>query len=898
MSIIEAWVEAHWPKAADPPNEPGDVSGWVLAVRGNWDASTFSDLNPNLRDYQGTPNPDFPRMVVRVLNRQGFRRQNGQAVPVSFERSIPVVRACRLPTPNESSVAETLNADGTRTLRLVMSEHVYPGETLRLDCYAGWRTGLPQQLNILVTNNSTLARPKPWGRWSIPQWELIEGSTHTVEMVCVSHTPRHGLNADGTPDDTLHQPVAGVRFRASDGTSIVEAWSTALEQSSRYGDGLWVSRATLDLAALNNGPITIHATVYPWEGEAWSTKDDSTRWNVDHVTQNHGGTNWGWYVHRDPLPEKPLMAILDKGGWMPRFHIVVDPVNGLASPPPQNQWPGLNNVRGTREEAEAVPAANKPGTFNMALDMLMRWTKSIPAANGFNAYTNMSVGGVFCTVWIPQGTTPGGATGSTFSVNSFAYGPVQVRSLPSVPSRTDAAIDFNSTTAITARSHNLFFRRLRIHRSATSGGIFSSDLRYFWAEDVETSGTGTAFRSSLPTQLFGGSNGRPEPGADLINCAWTFGSLNSGQGIIRNARNFSRALLHINSLLTDDRVGFEPQWPGTIILNCRQYNRSGATAVTFGGWPTESDGILRARRIAFVNVLIERRGSGSPPLIQFGEQSNEEALDWIFDAMTTVGARFNFHNNGPTNNISLDKKHTRCYSIGCLFQRRGTKHDSAVPESHPNRTGSWSHMYLVGTFDTYIGDKDDPNALNSNHRHEGRGLNCRHGTLDGLTSDLGFVEDRSAHADNETLRGTGNGDYRLRPTSPAWQLRTAPCNYPADADGTLRGLVMHAGFFAAAPSSGGDGIGPEPGWHAHAASEAALSATFGAANLAPEAARLSQAAAEAWLSVFVALGPAGGRIPVRAGAAGLLAPDPEGGPRRARTVIVRPETRRITAFGD
>jgi hypothetical protein len=300
-AVQEAWIEAAYPN-------PNDSSGWVLAVRGDWPASTFAsfDLDPN-----GTP-----RLVVNVANRAGFERSGGAAVATTRTKQIVATTPLRRAYPASTqtigfpgaALDETLNADNTRTVRFALAEPVYPGETLTLTALAGWRATLPAE-TVSVTNNSTRALLKPWARWAIPQDELVDGSSFTPEIVCVSHTPRH----DGS---SLHQPVAGVRFVASDGTNTVSAWALETTESTRYGDSLWCHRVAMDLDALTSGRITIHAEVYPWEGAVWTTRDGY--WEDPHITQNYKSvTDRGWQVHLDPRPEVPLCIVLDKTGTEP-----------------------------------------------------------------------------------------------------------------------------------------------------------------------------------------------------------------------------------------------------------------------------------------------------------------------------------------------------------------------------------------------------------------------------------------------------------------------------------------------------------------------------------------------------------------------------------------------------
>ncbi len=115
-----------------------------------------------------------------------------------------------------------------------------------------------------VTNNSTLASPKPIANWAMLARALV-GNSLTLEV-----TGNHLFARGG-------RPFACVVFSVSDGTTTVTATASALTVSGHVGDrnAVQVFAATLDISALATGVITANAKVYPWVGGPASVLDSA-----------------------------------------------------------------------------------------------------------------------------------------------------------------------------------------------------------------------------------------------------------------------------------------------------------------------------------------------------------------------------------------------------------------------------------------------------------------------------------------------------------------------------------------------------------------------------------------------------------------------------------------------
>jgi hypothetical protein len=775
MTILEAWIENTYPNAADD-------QGWVLALRGSWDPSTFSSFN---LDPNGTP-----RVVLTVTNRAGFARSGGQAVVTTRTVGIRATDPLRRPWGQQSQIDEADEGEGVRTIRLALEDYVYEGETVTVSVLAGWRAGLTAQTNIPVTNNSEKACPKPWAHWSCPPDQLVDGTGFTPELVCASLFPMH----DG---GSLHQPVAAVRFTASDGTNSVSAWVTQMTTSTTMDDGLLVWRAPMDLSSFTSGRVTIHAEVYPWVGPMWSTKD--AIFSGDHIVS--------WTVSLYPLPEKPLMITLDKDGTLiPRRHIALAPA-GEGNPSAS----AAACMRNTLAEALAVPLSDRPQTVQRALDLLTQAQASVPAANGYTALSNTRFGmGKF--VWVPEGTFNilGNALGFLSGIQG-AYIGAQVSGAPGAD-RDDVVLTHTGTWD--QRFNGLRMKDLSINRTV-SGGIHGGGLRHLVLENVRTFGTSGNYRSSSPANVYGTSVTKSDSndyifGSDLSNTGGTAG----GIGVLRSTVNGgSRGNLVV---LSGSSAPLHIVWDGHISLNNAHLGQTNGAIYPHMGEPngTAAEPATR-RRVALINCLYERAG-GQNVSIQTGEGNHNHLQEAIFDGVTLVGGRWNLHNDPPAGG---NNRHFSLYRIGCWLNRNATKHD--VFNGSALATGSWPIMHSLGIRDCFIADRIGGDISSNDYDLRFGGINVIRGnTIPGFTVTQvrdGFVADNSGEG-----AGGGNGDYRLTESALARALRTAPSNYPRDLEGAIRGSVMDAGAFAGAYGDQAPMLAAESAGHGHRAGDAVV----------------------------------------------------------------------------
>lgn len=393
-----------------------ETNGWVLRVTmtGSRSAIALAPDTPaqwaaNFAAYALNPNGASPALTLTGTT-NGFIPSGGTAVVSStVARTLTATKVLRKAVVataagirDAKNPDETDNGDGTITIRLALSQHVYAGDAgLTLTALTGWRTGATAQ-TIAVTNNSTVAAPAPIVRWTDVPYQLQPGS-FVLECAIVSHHPNALV------------PVAGVKFTVTDGTTVKTLWTMTLSTSPLYpattGDGaaalaLRVYAVTVDpttATALTKGLLRCDYEVYPWIGPVQKSDTVGTR----------SMTNLGTAALATAAQVPFVVAYNPGNSWIvPRFAYVS--ASGATAA-------AAANVSTTASAAAATPLA----TINLAIESLRLWSAAnagsvgtLAAANGQAAITQ-SVDG--CRIRLVAGvTTAATTTAVTFGVNTNA----------------------------------------------------------------------------------------------------------------------------------------------------------------------------------------------------------------------------------------------------------------------------------------------------------------------------------------------------------------------------------------------------------------------------------------------------------------------------------------------
>ena len=281
----------------------------------------------------------------------------------SYGRTIVATKPLRKPvnpaSPTTPVIDEVDNGDGTVTVRLALSSYVHVTETsLALNVLAGWRAG-EAAASAAVTSASTFAAALPIFRWADVPYQR-SGGTLTLELTVFSHHP------------VALQPVAGVKFTVTDGTTVKTAWATALSTSTRYGDSVRVYAVTIDgtaATALTAGLLRCDAEVYPWLGAMRSTDTAGTRSMTGLTTTGYGDN-----------AASPFVVGYDPAGTRYGARVIyVDPA-GTATANAAMVKPDLAT-------AKALAVASRPRDITTAVQALYLANASLAAANGQGGQT-------------------------------------------------------------------------------------------------------------------------------------------------------------------------------------------------------------------------------------------------------------------------------------------------------------------------------------------------------------------------------------------------------------------------------------------------------------------------------------------------------------------------------
>lgn len=862
MSITAAEVEAN---------------GWVLRLTLTGSAGNFASyaLDPN-----GTPR------LVLAASHPGFAPQGGQAVAMPLARSLigtaPLRRPVSFATPTQKVVDETDLGGGQRRVRIALSEHVYATDTgLALTVLAGWRSGHPAQSGLAVTNGSTAVAPIPIMRWVRPSYDVAAGPFR-VSLLVASHHPQG------------FQPVAGVRFTATDGTGTRSVWVTALDTDNDHGDALRCHTAIIDPAGLNAGLLRVDAEVFPWLGAMRTTDPAGTRSMATLRTD-------GWRVEA----EAPHVIAHDPAGSRyGQMWCHVDPVNGSTTA-------AAGMVQASLAAARALAPTAKPRDVRTALQAGHLVNRTLAAANGQASQTR-SVDGL--TIVLPAGTSTMGSTAVTTGT-ATAEVPVRITGDPELAARrTQCILD---PGAATSRISRAVFRDCTILASST--GINIGGATYVHFDNVEVRG-----RAGSETNNTGQNSIAPPAGQ--FNVAWTrvrwwrHGSNamsgNPRCGLIR-ASEHSRlihALCYVkNRFIGQSEDGFTSGalqawqgWPAAtlagqtedIVVAWNDWRHLRGRAIGWSLLPAATAGTPNPslRRHVLLGNVIEKVGADPQPFYSMGEDASATMSYNIIEANTHVAERANtlyadplpvvladcdgqanqaFVNRVANNAYDwLPTKHDEFFDSTTNTLRAGTA-DAFKAGYRPQLVEAWSMLYGVG----HEGNADTNRAAGgASFPLEFYGLR---GIGNAGVQNPAFADDRSALGTN-----AGGGTYTPGAGS-VLLARVQRGNADRDAAGAVRGSSSAAGAFAGAPVSV-VGLAPEGGRSGQAAGSAAIGWS---GAILPDPARHGHRAGAALVMVRVALAPAGARSAQRAAVTTIsfnaaLAPAGARHPQRAAGVLL------------
>lgn len=830
MPIIAALIEANgWVLRLDVSGSPGSFASYTL-------------------DPAGTPR------VTLASSHAGFIKSGGQAVAGNIARSLVGTKPLRRPANwngtnlDGAIVDETDLGGGSIRVRIALSEHVYATDTgLSLSVLAGWRSSESSATGISVTNASTAVAPIPIMRWVLLPYGVTTGA-FIVALFVASHHP------------VGFEPVAGIKFTATDGTNVKTVWTTQLSTDASYGDSLRCYAATIDPAtatALSAGLLRIDAEIYPWLGPMRTTDVAGTRSVATLRTDGFSvDAAAPWVIGYDPA-----------GTRYSQQFAFVDPVNGTVTAAAAMVQPSL-------AAAKALAPASRPRDINTALQAGFLVNRTLAAANGQTAQTR-SVDG-FQIVLAP-GTH---ATGSTAVTSGLG--------MPEIPVRVigDPADAGSRNTCVLPTSANGMSRCTRVQFQALTLEIgVNSLISNCTVLMNNVTVRGRAGSESSGTVPFTASPAVGLCNMALANTRWwrtaaAIGSGNTRLGLVR-ACEHSRQISSFGCAVKNRFMSFsEDSFVGSTVVSAFSAWGSPAVAgqaqdlivvwndvralrgrfLNFGVLPAAIAGTPNPsiRRNVVIGNVVERIGNDPQPFYSLGEDASTTMSYNIIEGNSFIGERTNTFYSDPLpttiaeTNSQLNQAFVNRVANNA-FDWLPTKHDDFNDPTtatlrgtangyRPQMIEGWSMLYGVG----HEGNVDTRRATAAQPGN----FPLEYSGARAITSSTAMVP--PLYTDDRSIAGpsgasaTGGGNYRPAAASPL-AGRALRGNGDIDADGLTRRVPYAAGAFQTVA------VNLAPAW-AQSPGRAGVAAVAWAAVLSPAGTRhgLSGATAVGWSATLAA----------------------------------------------
>ncbi|MGR3371538.1 MAG: hypothetical protein ACU0D1_01950 [Pseudooceanicola nanhaiensis] len=532
---------------------------------------------------------------------------SGSAITV--DDTITLMKRVREPYPSQASLT---------ALMVALSDFVYSA-----DAIAG------------VTNNSTRAYPKPQAMWATLDFARATTSSFDVRMV-VAHAHAHARQG---------RPVAAVKFTASDGTNTAEVTVSSMTPVSYSKTGLTVPlfEGTLDLSGLDEGEVTIDATIYPWIGDAFTISTDA-------VASASSTINLC-----------PLTILNDRAGGIGTAYAYVDDTTG-------------DDGTGVVSETPATAAATPYATASAAVTALTSY-------NNANFGRNDAGGAM---LRFNDGThTLGSIKGAAGSSSWPIY----------VEGESEAGTFVQDAGSSTQNSipHFIHFQDLTFQKTGdyifldngTGGTVAVMTLKNVTCEVLAGGGYG-AWAYRMGRILAENS----EIGVLASGFSTVSKHINAVGSDIGGADRVYNA-----AACTGARIGQKTAAGNQVagVGQCFMHNM--ISRGDTGQLCVKVAAQVGARGIAIVGNVVEKWGGDTTPAVQINADGNGSAMEnVVYFGNTVVGSRTNFgylDSNGMTN---VDKSGYRRFNVEYLWNCK-----SDVFASNGSLVGNWPVRFNVGS---------------------------------------------------------------------------------------------------------------------------------------------------------------------------------------------------------
>lgn len=731
------------------------ADGWHLdlVIEGLGTGGTYSMGWTAAQDPELLATPKC-KLVVTSL---GYKGKVATTVTRNVYASLPQRKAY----PNEAQNEESFSTN--TTVRLRLNKKIYAKDksgggnsgtdvmcTILSGLYTQGGTPSAARSSFALTNNSTVAYPKPVANWSIVGAQLMQGSSFTLKCTAFS---KHYKN---------NEPVDCVEFTLAEGANTVTNTQYESKIDSSAGDPVPVVEyiATMSLTTLTQSAVcTANFKVYPFIGDSGSILDSSA------------GTAWPTALYG------PLTFVCDKGSTYGQSVAVVDTGTG-------------NDGTGVAADISNLATANASPFLTLAKAAVAITTRNTATHSRGDCGAGIVYLKAGNHTWLGAANTGIGTTPNTW-ITFMPY--------PGV-TRAQAVISaFGTTGTLSGR-----VKIENVTVTVATANTFTN-IAAFWAHNIDLNTTGTIWNTTNGWQWMTLGKVTASSGQGLRQNSSTGSSFAMIRGV--DLPSFSRTMNGYN-VIGCNKYGRIT--PNSILISTSLASTNNPVPDTNGNWiiafnkftgletPTvmfECGVNIPCTSGAFVQNLFETCGTQANGLADFGASdgatTNTPHTNIIVAHNTMTGNRcFDGYNDAGT----LIKEKLDWSRCGNYFDRWASKTDTH-PTQNANRIGNWEVMSGVDT----QGDYRCQNMISgSSFYAEFDGTSSYNPAAGntGTAAEAGFVDRKSATEIATVLTaGAGDGNYNITPSSPLCnRLKDSMIKY--DLEGKQRCVKDASGAYA------------------------------------------------------------------------------------------------------
>lgn len=640
------------------------------------------------------------------VQRQGFNATGGAT---SYTDTNIVTQRLRQPFPNQASLT---------ALTCALGDYILSTDTV---------TG--------ATNNSTEVSPTPIVNWTMLPNQLIGGP----EGLWLSVTGNHYYARNG-------RPFAAAVFTLTDGTTTLTKTASSMTVSGHVGDrqavleyAVFFSQAEIN--ALVNGLVTANAKVYPWIGGAASVADSALSSEIR--------------------------------GFSPRYFWKD---TARASAPP------LAYVASTGVNATGVWSTN---AATAAANPFLTVTGARNAIATQSGVTGGYVDG--CRIRIVDSVAFGGNAATAISQNAGALiverapGTAKASAILTYTAAWRIRLGVAGSIASPDSEGAIVFRDMTLVRTGgfTINGEAGARLKLMFADDVVVDASATSATFLSNSHLYTDGVTLNGTSANAISASASGGEIRMLRGVLRTANSGGgiENFLVLGCAITtpggmSPAVGTRSE-NGSII----QFNRfTGPTAQLF-----DAGSAANVTNYSFSQNLVEVTTTTVPAFRAAGDNQIGNLTHVLLDNNTVTG-----YGSAGRMNLGYDETAGLVRRTHKFFRLRNTigsniyyKSDVFLgtngngtpdPVEAPNRIGSWSFGYQVGSRNNWTQFVNPGvNTVGTSEGFMYAGANVSLGTSMTVRNDPLFVN----YQGRTSVNGAGNGDYNLQAGSPCIGRATA-----------------------------------------------------------------------------------------------------------------------------